>query len=100
MIGWVAGGSATNAPVKRSAPDRAARSPQTDFTEDLKAIDLPVLVMPGTDDQIVPFANHAPKAVELLRNGTLKAHEGLGTAGPAVRRVVQRPSQLLARQGL
>jgi non-heme chloroperoxidase len=50
---------------------------ETDFTEDLKAIDVPVLVMHGTDDQIVPFANHAPKAVELLRNATLKAYDGL-----------------------
>lgn len=50
---------------------------ETDFTEDLKAIEVPVLVMHGTDDQIVPFANHGPKAVELLRNGTLKTYEGL-----------------------
>ncbi|KAA2211546.1 alpha/beta fold hydrolase [Teichococcus oryzae] len=49
----------------------------TDFTEDLKAITVPVLVMHGTDDQIVPFANHGPKAVALLRHGTLKAYEGL-----------------------
>ena len=49
----------------------------TDFTEDLKAINVPVLVMHGTDDQIVPFANHGPKAVELLKNGTLKSYEGL-----------------------
>jgi non-heme chloroperoxidase len=50
---------------------------ETDFTEDLKAIDVPVLVMHGLDDQIVPFANHGPKAVELLKHGTLKAYEGL-----------------------
>jgi non-heme chloroperoxidase len=49
----------------------------TDFTEDLKAIDVPVLVMHGTDDQVVPFANHGPRAVELLKQGTLKAYEGL-----------------------
>lgn len=50
---------------------------ETDFTQDLKAIELPVLVMHGTDDQIVPFANHGPKAAELLRNGTFKAYDGL-----------------------
>lgn len=50
---------------------------ETDFTEDLKAIELPVLVMHGRDDQVVPFDNHAPKAVALLKNGTLKAYEGL-----------------------
>ncbi|MBM7405386.1 MULTISPECIES: alpha/beta fold hydrolase [Sphingomonas] len=50
---------------------------ETDFTEDLKAIDVPVLVMHGTDDQVVPFANHGPKAAGLLKNATFKAYEGL-----------------------
>ncbi|HST35249.1 MAG TPA: alpha/beta hydrolase [Allosphingosinicella sp.] len=50
---------------------------ETDFTEDLKAIDLPVLVMHGTDDQIVPYADSAPLAAALLSNGTLKSYEGL-----------------------
>jgi len=50
---------------------------ETDFTEDLKAIDVPVLVMHGTDDQIVPYANSAPLSVALLKNGTLKSYEGL-----------------------
>ena len=50
---------------------------ETDFTEDLKAIDVPVLVMHGTDDQIVPYPDSAPKSVALLRNGTLKTYDGL-----------------------
>ena len=50
---------------------------ETDFTEDLKAIDVPVLVMHGTDDQVVPFANHGPKAADLLKNATFKAYDGL-----------------------
>jgi non-heme chloroperoxidase len=50
---------------------------ETDFTEDLKAIDLPVLVMHGTDDQIVPYADSAPLSARLLKNGTLKTYEGL-----------------------
>jgi non-heme chloroperoxidase len=50
---------------------------ETDFTEDLKAIEQPVLVMHGTDDQIVPYADSAPLSVKLLRNGTLKSYEGL-----------------------
>jgi non-heme chloroperoxidase len=50
---------------------------ETDFTEDLKAIDVPVLVMHGTDDQIVPYADAAPLSVKLLRHGTLKSYEGL-----------------------
>jgi non-heme chloroperoxidase len=50
---------------------------ETDFTEDLKAIDVPVLVMHGTDDQVVPYADSAPLAVKLLKHGTLKAYDGL-----------------------
>ena len=50
---------------------------ETDFTEDLKAIDVPVLVMHGTDDQIVPIADSALLAQPLLRHGTLKTYEGL-----------------------
>lgn len=51
---------------------------ETDFTEDLKAIDLPVLVMHGDDDQIVPYADSAPLSAKLLKNGTLKTYPGLG----------------------
>ena len=50
---------------------------ETDFTGDLKAIEVPVLVMHGTDDQVVPYADSAPLSVKLLRNGTLKSYEGL-----------------------
>ncbi|MGE9282540.1 alpha/beta fold hydrolase [Streptomyces rochei] len=50
---------------------------ETDFTEDLKAIDVPVLVAHGTDDQVVPYADSAPLSVKLLKNGTLKSYEGL-----------------------
>jgi non-heme chloroperoxidase len=49
---------------------------ETDFTEDLKAIEVPVLVLHGTDDQIVPYPDSAPLSVKLLRNGTLKSYEG------------------------
>jgi non-heme chloroperoxidase len=49
---------------------------QTDFTEDLKKITVPVLVMHGDDDQVVPYADSAPLAVELLQNGTLKTYPG------------------------
>lgn len=50
---------------------------ETDFTEDLKAIDVPVLVMHGTDDQIVPYKDAALLSAKLLKNGTLKLYEGL-----------------------
>jgi len=49
---------------------------ETDFTEDLKAITVPTLVMHGDDDQIVPFADSAPLSSALLPNGTLKVYEG------------------------
>jgi non-heme chloroperoxidase len=50
---------------------------ETDFTEDLKAIEVPVLVLHGEDDQIVPIDDSARKAVKLLRQGELKTYEGL-----------------------
>lgn len=50
---------------------------ETDQTEDLKAIDVPVLVLHGEDDQVVPIANSAHKAVKLLKNGRLKTYPGL-----------------------
>ena len=51
---------------------------ETDFTEDLKAIAVPTLVMHGEDDQIVPYADSAPLSVKLLKKGTLKSYPGLG----------------------
>ena len=50
---------------------------ETDFTEDLKAIDVPVLVIHSEDDQIVPYADSGPLSVKLLRNGTLKTYKDL-----------------------
>ncbi len=53
---------------------------ETDFTEDLQALSIPVLLMHGEDDQIVPIANSAHKAIKLLKNGTLKTYPGLSHA--------------------
>jgi non-heme chloroperoxidase len=50
---------------------------ETDFTEDLKAIELPVLVIHSKDDQIVPYDDSGPRSAALLRNGTLKTYEDL-----------------------
>jgi non-heme chloroperoxidase len=50
---------------------------ETDFTADLETIAVPVLVMHGTDDQIVPYADSAPLSAKLLKNGTLKSYERL-----------------------
>jgi non-heme chloroperoxidase len=49
---------------------------QTDFSEDLKKITVPVLVMHGDDDQIVPYEDSAPLSAKLLKNGTLKTYKG------------------------
>jgi non-heme chloroperoxidase len=49
---------------------------ETDFTEDLKSVNIPVLVMHGEDDQIVPFATTGVKAAKLLPNGKLISYPG------------------------
>jgi non-heme chloroperoxidase len=49
---------------------------QTDFTEDLKKITVPVLVMHSEDDQIVPYVAAGPLSAKLLKNGTLKTYKG------------------------
>ena len=49
---------------------------ETDLTEDLKAIDVPTLILHGDDDQIVPIVASARKAVELVKNATLKIYPG------------------------
>ncbi|HTY67039.1 MAG TPA: alpha/beta hydrolase [Alphaproteobacteria bacterium] len=49
---------------------------QTDFTGDLRKITVPVLVMHGDDDQIVPYADSAPLSAKLLTNATLKTYKG------------------------
>jgi non-heme chloroperoxidase len=48
---------------------------ETDFTEDLKIIEVPTLVMHGDDDQVVPIANSALLSVKMLKNGVLKVYE-------------------------
>jgi non-heme chloroperoxidase len=50
---------------------------ETDFTEDLQSIDVPVLVMHGDDDQIVPIADSALLTIKHLKKGTLKVYPGL-----------------------
>lgn len=56
--------------------DCIAAFSETDFTEDLKSIEVPTLVMHGDDDQIVPIADSALLSHKLLRNGTLKVYPG------------------------
>jgi non-heme chloroperoxidase len=49
---------------------------ETDFTEDLKKIDVPTLILHGDDDQIVPIADSALLSAKLVKNATLKVHPG------------------------
>ncbi|MFT3678824.1 MAG: alpha/beta hydrolase [Ferruginibacter sp.] len=55
---------------------------ETDFTEDLKAVDIPVLVLHGEDDQIVPYLNSAIKSARLLKNGKLITYPGFSHGMP------------------
>ena len=72
---------------------------ETDFTEDLKAIDVPVLVMHGEDDQIVPIHDSALKAIDLLRHGTLKTYDGLPHGMCATHPEVVNPDLLAFIEG-
>ena len=50
---------------------------ETDFTDDLKKIDVPTLILHGDDDQIVPIADSALLSAKLVKNSTLKIYPGL-----------------------
>ncbi|MEV8513035.1 alpha/beta hydrolase [Dactylosporangium sp. NPDC051484] len=60
----------------KAAYDCVKEFSETDFTEDLKRIDIPVFVAHGDDDQIVPIQAAAPKTVQLLKDATLKVYPG------------------------
>ncbi|USX29187.1 alpha/beta hydrolase [Oxalobacteraceae bacterium OTU3CINTB1] len=60
----------------KNAYDCIKQFSETDFTEDLKKIDVPTLFVHGSDDQIVPIDAAAKAAVKLVKNGTLKIYEG------------------------
>ena len=67
---------------------------ETDFTEDLKLIEVPTLVMHGEDDQIVPFADSAPLSAALLKNSTSKFYPGFPHGMPTVHADVINPDLL------
>ena len=78
---------------------------ETDFTEDLKIIDVPTLVMHGDDDQIVPIADSAPLSAKLLKKATLKVYEGFphgmctthaDTVNPALLAFIETPAKAAA----
>ena len=61
---------------------------ETDFTEDLKAVDIPVLVLHGEDDQIVPIENAAIKSAKLLKNSKLITYPGFPHGMPTTEATV------------
>ena len=67
---------------------------ETDFTEDLKAIDVPVLVIHSEDDQIVPYADSGPLAVKLLKHGRLITYKDLPHGCPSTHPEIVNPDIL------
>lgn len=63
--------------------DGIAAFAEFDFREDLKSVDIPVLVLHGEDDQVVPYAIAGPKAAALLKNGKLISYPGFPHGMPA-----------------
>jgi non-heme chloroperoxidase len=61
---------------------------QTDFTDDLRKISVPTLVMHGDDDQIVPYADSGPLSAKLLQNGTLKTYKGFPHGMPTTQAAI------------
>jgi non-heme chloroperoxidase len=51
-------------------------SPDSDFSNDLKKIDVPTLIVHGSDDQLVPIVDSALLSSKLVKNATLKVYEG------------------------
>jgi non-heme chloroperoxidase len=49
---------------------------ETDFTEDLKKVDVPTLILHGDDDQIVPIADSSKLSVKLIKGASLKVYPG------------------------
>lgn len=60
----------------KAAYDCVKAFSETDFTEDLKALDVPILIAQGDDDQIVPIGDAAEKSIHLVKHGTLKVYPG------------------------
>jgi non-heme chloroperoxidase len=72
---------------------------ETDFTEDLKSIEVPTLVMHGDDDQVVPIADSAELSIKLLKNGTLKVYPGYPHGMCTTHAAVINPDLLAFIQG-
>ena len=65
---------------------------ETDFTEDLKKIDVPTLIMHGDDDQIVPIGASALLSSKLVKGSTLKVYPGLSHGMCTATRIRSTPT--------
>jgi non-heme chloroperoxidase len=72
---------------------------QTDFTDDLKKISVPTLVMHGDDDQIVPYADSAPLSAKLVKGAVLKTYKGFPHGMPTTNADVINPDLLAFFKG-
>jgi non-heme chloroperoxidase len=72
---------------------------ETDFTADLQALDVPILIAHGDDDQIVPIADSALKSIDLVKHGTLKVYPGAphGISGAYQEALIQDVLAFIAR---
>jgi hypothetical protein len=61
--------------MQRRTTTASSPNSQTDFTKDLKKINVPVLVMHSEDDQIVPYVAAGPLSAKLRERGTLKTYK-------------------------
>ncbi len=68
----------------KNAYDCVKAFSETDFTEDMKKLDIPVLLLHGTDDQVVPIDASARAGIKLLKHGTLKEYPGAPHALPNI----------------
>lgn len=87
------------APLKKTLPpsnhyDGIKAFSETDFTENLKSIEVPTLVMRGDDDQVVPIADSALLSVKLVQKGTLKVYESFPHGAFAIHADVINPDLL------
>jgi pimeloyl-ACP methyl ester carboxylesterase len=67
---------------------------ETDFTEDLKKIDVPTLVMHGDDDQIVPYLDAGALSAKLVKNAQLKVYPGFPHGMPIIHADTLNPDLL------
>ena len=77
----------------KAAYDCVKAFSETDMTEDLKKIDVPVLIVQGDDDQIVPLDDSGRLPAQIVKDATLKVYPGARTAWPIPRRTRTRSTR-------